>query len=117
LRSRRAVNIVLQSPDEEQRASALLAIQQVAGSLPTMIPARIRLGVSFTWILQRLFVHPWRLLAGYGLAFLGASLGFGFYAYLAYSYRYPGHLLDMVGINASITTGIYLGASSGSALH
>jgi serine/threonine protein kinase len=113
LRSRRAVNIVLQSPDEEQRASALLAIQQVAGSLPTMIPARIRLGVSFTWILQRLFVHPWRLLAGYGLAFLGASLGFGFYAYLAYSYRYPGHLLDMVGINASITTGIYLGAFFG----
>ena len=117
LRSRRAVNIVLQSPDEEQRASALLAIQQVAGSLPTMIPARIRLGVSFTWILQRLFVHPWRLLAGYGLAFLGASLGFGFYAYLAYSYRYPGHLLDMVGINASITTGIYLGAFFGLSEH
>jgi hypothetical protein len=113
LRSRRAVKIVLQGSDEAQRASVLMAIQQVAGSLPTLTPARVRLGVSFTWILQRLFVHPWKLLAGYGLAFLGASLGFGFYAYLAYSYRYPGHLLDMVGIDASITTGIFLGAFFG----
>jgi serine/threonine protein kinase len=113
LRSRRAVKIVLQGPDDEQRAAVLMAIQQVAGSLPALTPARVRLGVSFTWILQRLFVHPWRLLAGYGLAFLGASLGFGFYAYLAYSYRYPGHLLEMVGINASITTGIFLGAFFG----
>ena len=113
LRSRRAVKIVLQSPNEEQRTSALLAIQHVAGSLPTMTPARVRLGVSVTWILHRLFVHPWRLLATYGLAFLGAALGFGFYAYLAFSYRYPGHVLDMLSINASITTGIYLGAIFG----
>lgn len=113
LRSRRAVQTVLQSTHEDQRASALLAIQHVAGSLPTMTPARVRLRVSVTWILHRLFVHPWRLLATYGLAFLGSALGFGFYAYLAYSYRYPGHVLDMVGINASITIGIYLGACFG----
>jgi hypothetical protein len=113
LRSRHAVTIVLQRPDDEQRASVLATIQQAAGSLPTLTPARVRLGVTLPWIMQRLFVHPWRLLAGYGLAILGASVGFGFYAYLAYSYRYPGHLLDMVGINASITTGIFLGAFFG----
>ena len=113
LRSRHAVKIVLQSPDDEQRASVLVTIQQVAGSLPASAPVRVRLGVSFPWIMQRLFVHPWRLLAGYGLAILGASLGFGFYAYLAYSFRYPGHLLDTVGINASITTGIFRGAFFG----
>jgi hypothetical protein len=113
LRSRHAVKIVLQSPDDEQRASVLATIQQVAGSLPASTSVRVRLGVSVPWIMQRLFVHPWRLLAGYGLAILGASLGFGFYAYLAYSYRYPGHLLDTVGINASITTGIFLGAFFG----
>lgn len=113
LRSRHAVKIVLQSPNVEQRASALTTIQQVAGSLPRLTPVRVRMGVSFSWIMQRLFVHPWQLLAGYGLAILGTSLGFGFYAYLAYSYRYPGHLLDMVGITASITTGIFLGAFFG----
>jgi hypothetical protein len=113
LRSRHAVKIVLQAPGGEQRASVLATIQQVAGSLPASTSMRVRLGVSFPWIMQRLFVHPWRLLAGYGLAILGASLGFGFYAYLAYSYRYPGHLLDTVGINASITTGIFLGAFFG----
>ena len=113
LRSRHAVKIVLQSRADDQRASVLTTIQQVAGSLPALTPVRVRLGVSFPLIMQRLFVHPWRLLASYGLAILGASLGFGFYAYLAYSYRYPGHLLDTVGINASITTGIFLGAFFG----
>ncbi len=113
LRSRRAVEIILQDPAEEQRDNVLLLIQQIAGSLPAKTPARVRLGVSVTWIMHRLFVHPGRLLAGYGVAFLGAFLGFGVYAYLAYSYRYPGHLLDLVGISASITTGIYLGAFFG----
>lgn len=116
LRSRRAVKIILECSREERRNSALLTIQQVAGGLPTMTPARVRLGVSAAWILRRLFVHPWRLLAAYGLAFLGSALGFGLYAYWAYSYRYPGHLLEMVGINASITVGIYLGACFGFSL-
>ena len=78
-----------------------------------MTPARVRLGVSAALVFQRLFNRPWRLVAAYALAFLGAALGFGTYAYLAYSLRYPGHLLDMVGINASITIGIYLGICFG----
>ncbi|MBN2387634.1 MAG: serine/threonine protein kinase [Anaerolineales bacterium] len=110
LRSETAAQQVAQSPDRDNRTTALVTIQQAAGSLPHSIPARTRRSVGLEWMLYELFDQPLTILAAYGLTFLGTLLGFGLQFYL--TYRLP-EFLDMDRTLVSLERGGVLGIAFG----
>ena len=85
-------------------------IQQAAGSLPATISTSTRFDVFLDWVTSQLTAQPFRLLAAYGMAFLGMALGFGSIAYL--TYRLP-VWFDTIRITSALVRGLIMGASFG----
>ena len=110
LRSAYAVQMVLDHFDEERKLDALLLIQQAAGSLPALVPGRIRNRLSLEWTVQRLIQHPANLIGAYFMAFLGAALGVGMQNYLTINLT---DLFDSLRIISSIERGLIIGSVFG----
>ncbi|HSK86833.1 MAG TPA: hypothetical protein VK880_00645, partial [Anaerolineales bacterium] len=110
LRSPSAIQVILQHLDEERKIAALLLIQQVAGGLPSFIPAQVRLRLSLDWILHRLTEQPMSLIGAYVMAFLGASLGVGIQVYLTYNLP---SFLDIARFSISLEQGLIIGSILG----
>jgi hypothetical protein len=110
IRSPSAVQVVLNHVDEERKIAALLLIQQVAESLPSFVPGRIRFRLSLEWILQRLTQRPVNLVGAYMMAFLGAALGVGLQVYLTYNLP---DFLDIARITTSLEQGLIIGSVFG----
>ena len=106
LRSKQAVDAIIQGARTDRRVVALLAIQQSAGSLPASVPRRVRLEVTGEWIMYRLIDQPMTLLLVYGWIFLGTALSVGLQTYL--TYRLP-QFLDTLRFLNSIEHGFFLG--------
>jgi serine/threonine protein kinase len=110
LRSPSAIQVVLRHLDEERKIAVLLLIQQTAESLPSLVPAHIRLRLSLEWILRLLTHQPLKLIAAYGLAFLGAALGVGLQVYVTYNLP---NFLDIARFSTSLEQGLIIGTLFG----
>jgi serine/threonine protein kinase len=110
LRSSRAVEIIIQTAEEDKRLPALLSIQDTAGSLPFSIPAGTRMTITGEWVVRRMVTKLPTLLLSFSLIFLGILLGTGLRVYL--TYRLP-NFLDIERITISLEHGIFLGLSLG----
>lgn len=110
LRPPAAVRVILDHSDDGRKIGALLLIQQVAGSLPSFVPAGIRLRLSLEWALHRLIQRPVSLIGGYVMAFLGAAIGIGLQVYL--TLRFP-TFLDVVRLTNSLEQGLIMGSMFG----
>lgn len=110
LHSASAVRILLSHRGEDRQISALLLVQQAAGSLPAFVPGNVRFRLTVEWILQRLIREPVSLIGAYMLAFLGAALGVGIQVYL--TYKLPA-FLDAARISTSLEQGLIVGAVFG----
>lgn len=110
IRSRTATQKLIQVAGEDRRIAALQMIQSAAGSLPASTDVKVRLGVSTDWMIRQLVAQPSKLLAAYGMAFLGVALGFGSIVYL--TYRYPVYL-DTIRITNSLVRALILGVPFG----
>lgn len=110
LRSPSAVQVILKHSHEGRKIDALLLIQNVAGSLPAMVPGPIRLRLSLERNIQRLAQRPVNLIGAYLTTFLGAVLGIGLQAYLTFNFP---DFLDAVRISTSLTRGLIIGSIFG----
>jgi len=110
LRSPNAVRVVLDHLDEGRKIAALLLIRQVAGSLPSFVPGRVRFRLSLEWILQRLTQQPVNLIGAYMMAFLGAALGVGIQVYRTYNLP---NFFDIARITTSLERGLIIGSIFG----
>ena len=110
LRSPSAIRVVLNHFDEGRKIAALYLVQQVAESLPSFVPARIRFRLSLEWILQRLTQQPVNLIGAYMMAFLGAALGIGVQVYLTYNLP---DFFDIARIATSLEQGLIIGSVFG----
>ena len=110
LRSTMALQVILKYPDDERKIAALLLIQRVAGSLPTIVPSNIRFRLFVESVLQRLIQNPISLISAYMFAFLGAALGIGLQVYV--TTRVP-NLLDTIRITNSLEMALIVGAVFG----
>jgi serine/threonine protein kinase len=110
LHSQTATQKLSRLANDDRRIIALQEIQKAAGGLPASMEAKVRLGISLDWMIRQLFSHPSKLLAAFGMTFLGVSLGFGLVVYL--SYRYPVYL-DTIRITNSLVRAIILGIPFG----
>ena len=110
LRSTAAIRVVTDYHDEDRKVTALLLIQQVAGSLPPYVQSGLRFRLKMEWAVQRLIQQPVGLVSAYVLAFLGAALGVGIQNYLTYNLP---DLLDNARIIVSLERGLIIGAVFG----
>jgi len=110
LRVASAVRIITDYHDEDRKVTALLMIQQIAGSLPPYVKSGIRFRLKMEWAVQRLIQQPVRLVSAYVLAFLGAALGVGIQNYLTYNLP---DLFDNTRIIVSLERGLITGAVFG----
>jgi serine/threonine protein kinase len=110
LRSPSAVQVVLKHSDEGRKIDALLRIQQVAGSLPSLVPTQVRSRLSLERNLQRLTQRPVNLIGAYVMTFLGAALGVALQAYLTYNLP---DFLDIARITTSLVRGLITGSVFG----
>ena len=110
LRSPSAVQVVLSNAHEGRKIDALLLIERVAGSLPSLVPSSIRLRLSLERNLQGLTQRPINLIGAYMLTFLGSALGIGLQVYLTFNFP---DFLDTVRITASMTRGLIIGSIFG----
>jgi hypothetical protein len=113
LRSQQAVEAIVKSVRGERRNTALLAIQQSAGSLPESIPQRVRMEVTGEWMMRRLIDQPLVLLSVYGWIVLGIAVSTGLQSYI--TYRLP-QFMDTIRIASSFERGIILGIMLGFAI-
>jgi serine/threonine protein kinase len=107
LHSAPAVQVMLNHAGRDRLTSALLEVQQSAGSLPAFVRGSIRLRVSIEWMIQRLTAEPARLIGAYLLALVGTTLGIGMQVYL--TYRLP-EFMDIARISTSLEQGLISGA-------
>jgi len=110
LRSPTAIQVILHHREEGRKIAALLLIQQVAESLPSFVPAGVRLRLSLEWSLQRFMQQPVNLIGAYMMAFLGAALGIGLQVYLTYNFP---SFLDTARITTSLERGLIIGSIFG----
>jgi len=110
IRSSPAVQVILNHSNEERKNTALLLIQQEAGSLPGFIQGWDRFKLSLEWILQRLIQQPVNLIGGYVMAALGAALGIGMQVYLTYNLP---NFVDIDRITVSLERGLIVGSIFG----
>ena len=110
LRSASSVQHILDHFFEDRKLDALLLIQQAAGSLPALVPGRIRNRLLVEGIVQKLTQQPSNLIAAYFMAFLGAALGMGMQNYLTYNLT---DLFDSIRITLSIERGLIVGSVFG----
>ena len=102
LRSPSAVQVVLSNAHEGRKIDALLLIQRVAGSLPSLVPSPVRFRLSLERNLQGLTQRPINLIGAYIMTFLGAALGIGLQVYLTLNFP---DFLDPVRITTSLVRG------------
>jgi hypothetical protein len=110
LRSKSALQVILDHPDEERKYATLLLIHQTAGSLPSSVERSVRLRLTIDWIIHRLVRQPVSLIGAYVTIFLGASLGIGSQVYL--TYRLP-DFFDIDRISISLEQGLIVGSIFG----
>ncbi|MCX6081593.1 MAG: serine/threonine-protein kinase [Chloroflexi bacterium] len=108
-----AVMAVLKSANKYQRMPVFNTIRKSAGSLPSRLPLKLRLGVTSIWLQQILSARPISLLSVFGMAFLGTSLGTGLQIYL--TYRLPS-FMDLERIAISLERGGLLGLIFGTGI-
>lgn len=113
LRSPSAVQVVLKHAHEGRKIDALLLIQQVAGSLPSLVPTQVRSRLSLERNLQRLTQRPVNLIGAFLMTFLGAVLGISLQVYL--TLNFPDYL-DAVRITTSLVQGLIIGSIFGLAI-
>jgi serine/threonine protein kinase len=106
LRSTKAVSGLLKLASPERRTPALLLIQDAAGSLPPILPAKTRLSLAIQQFANRLTTSPFALLRVYGLAAVGTTLGTGLQVYL--TYRLPNYM-DLTRIGIAVERGLFMG--------
>lgn len=87
--------------------TALLDVQQAAGTLPAFVPGRVRRRVLIEWVIQQATSHPSRVVSAYLLALAGATFGIGTQVYL--TYRLP-QFMDVARISSSIEQGLLIGS-------
>lgn len=102
-----ALGIILEKADRDRRVTALLDVQQAAGTLPPFVPGKIRRRVLVEWIIQQLTYQPSRVVGAYLLALAGATFGIGTQVYL--TYRLP-QFMDVARITSSIEQGLLIGS-------
>ena len=110
LRPPSAVQVVLNHFDEGRKIDALLLIQRVAGSLPSLVPRQVRFRLSLERNLQRLTQRPVNLMGAYLMTFLGAALGISLQVYLTLNVP---DFLDAVRITTSLVRGLIIGSIFG----
>ena len=113
LRSPSAVQVVLKNSDEGRKIDALLLIQRVAGSLPSLVPSQVRFRLSLEGSLQRLTQRPINLIGAYMMTFLGAALGISLQVYLTLNFP---NFMDSVRITTSLVRGLIIGSIFGLAI-
>jgi hypothetical protein len=106
LHSTEAVAVLLTIADDNRCIHALLMVQEVAGSLPSIVPGSIRLSLSMERFSHWLTSNLASLLGVYGLAALGVFLGFGAQVYL--TYRLPEYM-DMTRVSIAVERGLFMG--------
>ena len=110
IRALSAVQVILKHSHEGRKIDALLLIQHVAGTLPSVVPGPVRLRLSLERNIQRLARRPVNLIGVYLTTFLGAALGIGLQAYLTFNFP---NFLDAVRITTSVTRGLIIGSIFG----
>ncbi|HET9910230.1 MAG TPA: serine/threonine-protein kinase, partial [Anaerolineales bacterium] len=110
IRSPSAVRVVLTHSNEGRKIDALLLIQKVAGSLPSLVPGPVRFRLSLERNLQRMTQRPVNLIGAYGTIFLGSALGVSLQVYLTYNLP---TFMDVARIVASLFRGLIIGSILG----
>ena len=110
LRAPSAVQVVLSNAHEGRKIDALLLIERVAGSLPSLVPSQVRFRLSLERNLQGLTQRPINLIGAYLMTFLGAALGISLQVYLTFNFP---DFMDTVRITASLTRGLIIGSVFG----
>src|SRR5688572_13154409 len=110
LRSPSAVQVVLSNAHEGRKIDALLLMQRVADSLPSLVPSQVRFRLSIERNLQGLTQRPINLIGAYLMTFLGAAFGISLQAYL--TFNFPDYF-DAARIAASLTRGLIIGSIFG----
>lgn len=104
--STEAVTTLLTMADDDRRVQVLLKVHEAAGSLPSILPARMRLSLTTEMFARWLTSNLASLLGVYGLAALGVALGFSAQVYL--TYRLPDYM-DLTRISIAIERGLFMG--------
>ena len=110
LRSPTAVQVILRHFDEGRKIDALLLVQKVAGSLPSLVPGQIHLRLSLERSLYGLTQRPFNLAGAYVMTFLGAALGVGLQVYMTYNLP---DFLDIARFTTSLERGLIIGSIFG----
>lgn len=110
LRATPAVRVITDRKDDDRGITALLLIQQAAGSLPAHVQRGVRFRLKMEWAVQRLIQQPVRLAGAYVLAFLGASLGVAIQVYLTFNLP---DFFDIGRITLSMEQGLIVGSVFG----
>ena len=110
LRSASAVQVVLKHAHEGRKIDALLLIQRIAGSLPSLVPSQVRFRLSMERNLQVLTQRPINLIGAYLMTFLGAALGISLQVYLTSNFP---EFMDTVRITTSLVRGLIIGSIFG----
>lgn len=105
--SQTGLNIILEKAGPDRMVTALLDVQQAAGTLPAFVPGRVRRRVLIEWVIQQATSHPSRVVSAYLLALAGATFGIGTQVYL--TYRLP-QFMDVARISSSIEQGLLIGS-------
>ncbi len=106
LHSTPAVSALLGNAGDDRRDAALLLVLEAAGSLPSVLPGRLRISLAIERFARWLVSNLATLLGVFGLAALGVFLGFGAHVYL--TYRLP-NFMDLTRISIAIERGLFMG--------
>lgn len=101
-----ALEYILKNANRDRLPFILLEIQNLAGSLPSIVSGTVRTQVFFEWLNQQITAQPARLAAGYATALLGSTLGIASQIYL--TYRLP-DFMDLARISSSLIQGLLTG--------
>lgn len=108
-RSQTAVEMLLDAQEGmglRRALPALVNVREVAGGLPSSVPASLRLRLTLELARQQLLHDRATLLRVYAVSALGSALGLGFHAYA--TYRVPG-FLDFARILVTLGNGMVFG--------
>jgi serine/threonine protein kinase len=105
-RSKSAIEFLTKNASGSDLSFLLSNISERTGNLPSSVNAGLRTRIFLDSIGQQLTTQPARLVAAYGMALLGSSIGIALYAYLAF--RLP-DFLDLERISTSLIRGVISG--------
>jgi hypothetical protein len=105
-RSRSAVEFITKNASRERLSALLTQISNKTGSLPALVKSGVRTQILVDSLSQQLTAQPARLIAAYGTALLGSTLGIALQIYL--TYRLPNYM-DLTRISSSLIQGLIIG--------